>query len=216
MSKKAWTFSTLEAFNTCPRQFYHLRVAKDIVEPPSEAILWGSKVHEAFEERIKHGTALPEGMTQWEGLAKKINALPGDKHAEYPMAISESFEPAPWDSAWSRGIADMLIINSERAMVLDYKTGKRKITDQLALYAAYTFAHFPDVKVVQSGFVWLKEKSIDKEEFKKEDAPIIWHKFLPRVNQLEKAYGENAWPPKPSGLCKKFCSVVRCEYNGRR
>ena len=79
MTLPAWTFSQLEKFENCPRQFYHVRVKKDVVEPSTEATLWGGRVHEAMEYRIKDGTPLPEGMTQWEGLATKISNMAGEK-----------------------------------------------------------------------------------------------------------------------------------------
>lgn len=31
---RAWTYSHLEAFETCPRKFYHTKVLHDVDEPP--------------------------------------------------------------------------------------------------------------------------------------------------------------------------------------
>lgn len=208
----AWTYSSLDKFETCPRQYYHVRVLKDVKEPPTEATIWGEKVHTAMEYRLKDGTALPEGMTQWEGLAKKLEAIPGEKHCEVEMAVDSSFQPAPWGTAWSRGIADLLIINGNTALNLDYKTGKRKLTHQLMLYAGYTFALYPQIKYVETGFVWMKDRKIDKEKFTREDVPKIWGAFLPKVRRLESAYERNAWPCRPSGLCNGWCPVKQCEF----
>ena len=208
----AWTFSSLEKFETCPKQFYHVRVKKDIKEPPTEAIKWGSEVHEALEHRVIDGTPLPVGMTQWEGLASKLVELPGDKLAEYKMSIDENFEACDWWESWSRGIADLIIVHDSKAINLDYKTGKRKPTEQLELYAAYTFACFPQVKEVETGFVWLKDKRIDKQTYTRDDISKIWQGFLPRVIKLESAYERDKWPAKPSGLCNGWCHVRTCEY----
>ena len=41
--------------------------------------------------------------------------------------------------------------------------GKRKLTDQLELYAGYIFSEYPQVKEVEVGFVWMALKKIDKE-----------------------------------------------------
>lgn len=212
MNLPAWTFSQLEKFETCPKQFYHVRVAKDVIESQTEATLWGSRVHTAMEDRIRDGTPLPEGMEQWEGFAKQICAMPGEKLAEEKMALDKSFQPADWDNAWTRGIADMLIVHGNKAATLDYKTGKRKLTHQLMLYAAYTFAYYPEVETVTTGFVWLRDKKIDRETFTRADISTIWGTFLPKVRKLEIAYEKDKWIARPSGLCNGWCPVKACEF----
>lgn len=212
MKIPAWTYSQLDKFETCPRQFYHVRVKKDVVEPPTEHTIWGEKVHTALEHRVMVGTPLPDGMRHWESLAAKIANMPGNKMCEQKMALDANFEPTEWSAAWSRGIADVLVTHNDKAVVMDYKTGKRKLTDQLTLYAAYTFAYHPEVQHVTTGFVWLKDKKIDREQFTREDIPKIWQSFLPRVRKLELAYEKDAWPCRPSGLCKGWCPVKTCEF----
>jgi CRISPR/Cas system-associated exonuclease Cas4 (RecB family) len=215
--KQAWTFSGLETYANCPRKFYHLKVVRDVVDPPNEHTEWGQRVHNALENRIKDGTPLPEGMTQWESIMQKIAALPGEKLPEIQFAVDKNFSPAPWDNAWSRGIADLVVLHHDTAAVIDYKTGKRKPSDQLDLYAAYTFAHYPQVDKVVSSFVWLKEKKVDRSTvFRKDYRNGIVSKFQEKVKRLESAYERGAWPAKPSGLCKSWCPVTSCEFNGRK
>lgn len=212
MAIPAWTYSQLDKFETCPRQFYHARVKKDFPEPPTEATIWGERVHKALELRVKEGTPLPEGMTQWEGIANKFAGLAGEKYCELQMAVDRNFQPADWNNAWSRGIADLIIINKDKAAIFDHKTGRRKPTEQLMLYAGYTFAMFPDVDYVTTGFVWLKDKKIDKQEFTREQVSEIWLEFLPRVRKLEMAYEKDNWPCRPSGLCHGWCPAKSCEF----
>lgn len=212
MAIPAWTYSQLDKFETCPRQFYHVRVKKDFPEPPTEATIWGERVHKALELRVKEGTPLPEGMTQWEGIANKFAGLAGEKYCELQMAVDRNFQPADWNNAWSRGIADLIIINKDKAAIFDHKTGRRKPTEQLMLYAGYTFAMFPDVDYVTTGFVWLKDKKIDKQEFTREQVSEIWLEFLPRVRKLEMAYEKDNWPCRPSGLCHGWCPAKSCEF----
>lgn len=208
----AWTYSHLDKFETCPKQFYHTNVVRDFVSPPTEATLWGERVHTAFENRIAIGTPLPEGMVQWEPIAQKIEQLPGEKTPEMKMAIDKNFKPAPWKEAWSRGIADLVVTYKDSAVVLDYKTGKRKPSEQLALYAAFTFAHYPEVSTVTTGFVWLKEKKIDKKTVNRDELPVVWQELLPRVRKLESAYERDSWQAKPSGLCRGWCPVKTCPH----
>lgn len=213
---KAWTFSHLEAFQTCARQFYEVKVARNYRDTRNEAAVWGDEVHKALEYRVRDGTPLPQGMTQWESMAGKVAALPGVKKMENKLALDENFQPTDWDSAWTRGIIDVDITHGVVGVVFDWKTGRRKITDQLKLYAAYKLAHDPELTKVTTGFVWLKDRKIDKEVVTREEVPAIWQKFLPVVRRLERAHEKGAWPPTPNGLCRQHCPVTGCEFNGRR
>lgn len=223
MANPAWTYSHLDSFETCPRKFYHTKVVKDVIEPPTVHTEWGTTVHTAFENWIKDGTPLPDGMTQWQTLANKLAKLPGDKYTEQKFAIDAAFQPCDWKQAWSRGIADLVVVHGDKAVVMDYKTGKRKPTEQLNLYANYVFHHYEHVNTVFTGFVWLKDRKIDWNSGRtgnypitREEMPIVWQEFLPRVRKLETAYERDKWPARTSGLCKGWCPVTQCEFNGNR
>lgn len=215
-SNPPWTYSQLDTFETCPRKFYHLKVVKDIVEPPTVHTEWGKRVHSAFEDFVNKGDPLPEGMTQWQPIANKIAALPGQKLTEHQYALDRDFQPTEWKGSWTRGIADLVVIHKDKAAVLDYKTGKRKPTEQLDLYANYVFHHHPEVNKVTTGFVWLKEKRIDWKPVERETIPVIWQSLLPRVAKLESAYERDKWPARTSGLCNGWCPVTSCEFNKKK
>lgn len=212
----AWTYSQLDSFESCPKKFFHLKVAKDVVEPPSVHTEWGTKVHTAFEDAVNKALPLPEGMTQWQSLAHKICALPGDKLTEHKFAIDKNFAPTDWKTAWSRGIADLVVIHGSKAAVLDYKTGKRKPSEQLDLYANYVYHHFPSVTSVRIGYVWLKDRRIDWKSTTVDSVITTWQTLLPRVRKLESAYERQSWPARPSGLCRGWCPVLSCEFNKKR
>lgn len=212
MANPPWTYSQLDTFESCPRKFYRTKVLRDIVEPPTIHTKWGTDVHTAFENAITYGEALPDTMSQWQTIANKIGKLPGDKLCEYKFSIDKAFEPVGWKDAWSRGIADLVVIKDTHAVVMDYKTGKRKLTEQLDLYAMYTYHHFPEVTKVTTGFVWLKEKKLDWNTTTREEIPVVWQKMLPRVAKLESAYERDKWPARTSGLCRGWCPVKDCEF----
>ena len=159
----SWTYSRLSAFETCAKQFYHTKVLKDVVEGETEATIWGTKVHTAFENAIQDGAPLPEGMTHWQSIADKFARLPGEKLVEYKFAVDRNFQPTDWNSAWSRGIADLVVRHKNRVLVADWKTGKKKPTEQLDLYAGYIKAMWPETESIQTAFVWLKEKKMTKK-----------------------------------------------------
>lgn len=215
---KPWSYSSLTAFETCPRQYYHLRVAKDIKEEQGDAAKWGEWVHKQFEIFLNGGPELPDKIKQWRGIAEKAAAKPGEHLVEQQMAVSSSFLPAEWWTCWSRGILDFGAVHENKAIILDWKTGNRKpLTDQLKLSAGYIFATYPEVNTVKTGFAWLKENKLDTDTFTREQVPQIWGEFVPRVRRLEIAFEKDKWPAKPSGLCAKWCAVgrQRCEFCGR-
>lgn len=211
---KRWTYSSLDKFNTCPKQYYHLRVVRDVVDPPSPQKAWGETVHTALELYVKEGKPLPVGMEQWQSFVDKLLRLPGEVFTEHEFAIDRNFQPCSWDDAWSRGIADLFILGGDRAVVVDYKTGKRKPSEQLCLYALYVFATHPEVEFVHTCFAWLKDRKVDKQTYHRSEMSDLWQEFLPTLSRLESSHDKDYWPPRPSGLCRKWCPVVSCEHNG--
>ena len=214
----AWTYSSLTQYETCPRRYYLTRVTKQITEPPTEATLWGSRVHEQLETALRDGTPLPKDTAHLQGVVDSVASKPGDHLIEFKLSVCQSFSPSPWDAAWCRGIVDYGVVGKSKGVFLDWKTGKRRPgSEQLALYAAMGFAYFPQLEQIQTGFVWVKEKKLDKQMFTRQQSGEIWQGFLPRVNRLERAYAKDSWPPKPSGLCRSWCPVGKalCEFCGK-
>lgn len=218
-----WSYSGLTSFETCPKRYFHIKVAKDVVDTPGEAATWGTTVHQHLEDRLRDGTPLPPSIAEYEKLVAPIEAKPGRKLIEYEMAVDASLNPTEWTSptAWCRGIVDVGVLSEDggKAVLLDWKTGKRKPdSDQLKLFAALVFAHIDTLSVVQTGFVWVKSGEFDKAVFKRADQSAIWNEFIPRVRRLELAYIKDNFPPRPSGLCRKHCPVPqsKCEFSGCR
>ena len=220
MTPPPWSFSSLTAFETCPKRYYLTRVAKKIQEPQTEATIWGNRVHKALEERIRDGKELPVTIAGYESIAAKIANSKGQVLVEQRMSLTASFKPVDWwdKKAWCRGVVDVGVVGTTSAVLLDWKTGKRKFDlDQLKLFAGMAFAHYPEVEKVKTGFVWLKDNAMDREEFTREQVGEIWETFLPRVERLNLAYANDRWPARPSGLCANWCPVGKrnCEFCGK-
>lgn len=213
-----WSYSALTAYETCPRRYWHTRVAKDVVEPETQALTWGNAVHKALELRAKENKPLPTGMEHWEPLIAKIIGAGGEVFTEKQIALDKTFTPCDWfaPDVWVRGVVDVGIVKGPLLVALDYKTGKPKHdSDQLQLFAALLMAVYPECDVVKTGFLWLKTNGIDQAKFERGDLPDIWNRFLPRVKALEEAHCADRWPVRPSGLCRNWCPCVQCEHNGK-
>ena len=210
-----WSFSSYEAYNTCPRRYYEVRVAKNFQEADSEAMQEGRRIHLALELAVKDGTALPHDLSHLSpiiGLVKKIDA---DIHTEQKLAVDNQLSPVSFAEGWCVGIADLNLIKKHKAVTLDYKNGKVKITNQLDLLAILVFQNFPEVNEISSGFVWLKERcKITPNTFRRKEVPELVQKFLPTLQKMSISYEEDVWPCKPSGLCRNWCPVRSCQYNG--
>lgn len=216
---KPWSYSALTAFETCPRRFELTRVSKKVFESQTEATIWGNKVHKALELYAKGKQPLPPDMEKYGRYVKKIMSYKGKRVVEERVALNKNLRPTKWmaKDVWVRGIIDIGVVGSERAYLLDWKTGKRKPdSNQLMLFAALAFAMYPWIDSVVTGFIWLKEDKFDKQLFTRDQLPEIWSEFLPRLSRVARAYEEDKWTPKPSGLCRNWCPVGKkhCEFCG--
>ena len=220
MSVLPWSYSSLTAFETCPRRYYLTRVAKKVKEPPTEATIWGNKVHNALEDRVKLKKPLPEGMDQWERLASKFDRPKGRVFTETRYTFTRNLKPCDWGDkqAWMRGIIDLGVDGGEKAVLFDWKTGKvRAESDQLKLFAAFHLLDKPYAQTVRTGFIWLNHNKMTRKTFTREDLPGILEEFMTRSQRLESAVEKDRWIPRPSGLCRAWCPVGMelCEFCGK-
>lgn len=216
----SWSYSRLKNYEACPSKHYHVDIVKDSREADSESLLWGNAVHKALARRIEDGTPLPKGMTHYEPWVAKITAGEGAQFlVEQQLAIDADFLPTKWfsETAWYRGIADVIKLMGPVALVIDYKTGKViEDSQQLFLMAACVFAHHPQVQKIRTEFVWLKENASSRENFSREDMPQHWRQLWPRIEQLKHAHEAQEYPAKPGGLCRNWCPVKVCPHHGER
>jgi len=220
-SAAPWSFSRLKAFEQCPRKFYHLKVAKDYKEAETDAMLYGTLVHEAAEEYIRDGKPIPKKYAYIKRTLDKLNAMRGEKLCEYELGLTANLEPCEFhaDDVWFRGIADLIILDKERgvAKVIDYKTGRStRYADkgQLELMALAVFKHFPDVTVVKAGLLFVVANEFITAVYTQADAQALWKKWLTRFATMEKAYSCDVWNTRSSGLCRRHCVVTQCPHNG--
>lgn len=215
-----WSYSSLSLYQQCPRKYYHLRVVKDIVEPPQEHLIYGTQVHKAAENYVRDGTPIPKKFSFIKQYLDPLVAMSGEKLCEHEMGLTEKLEPCGFKApeVWWRGIADLLVINGDRATLVDYKTGKSsKFADvkQLEILSLAVFKHFPKIKRVKAGLVFLVAQDLVQTEFTEENQKTLWAKWLPELSRLEQSYEEDVWNPCLNFTCKNFCPVLSCEHNGK-
>ena len=108
--------------------------------------------------------------------------------------------------------------DGDKARIIDYKTSKSSEyadTKQLQLLALLTFKHFPQVKTIKAGLLFLVVKDLVPREYQSDDQQFAWLDWINNVQSLEAAMDLNVWNPRPNFTCRKFCAVKDCEHNGR-
>jgi hypothetical protein len=218
--KYSWSYSSLDLYKQCPHKYYRLRVVKDIVEPPTEHLSYGLEVHKAAEEYIRDGKPIPEKYGFIKEALDKLNAIEGEKLCEYRLGLTKGLEPCEFfaKDVWWRGIADLIILQEDKAYVVDYKTGKSaKYADpkQLELLSLAIFKHFPKVKKVKGGLLFVVANEFIKADYEQEKEGVYWTRWIEDTNRLEKSIELNVWNPKPNFSCTKWCAVKDCVHNGK-
>lgn len=217
-----WSYSSIKLFEQCPRKYYHLRVVKDILEPETEAMLYGTRFHEAAEFYVRDGTPMPEYFNFAKPVLDNLRQLPGEKLCEHKMGITEDLQPCSFDDpkAWFRGIADLLILDREKgeARIVDYKTGKSAKyadPDQLELMSLCVFKHFPEITKAKGGLLFVVCNAFITGKYNSKQQDVLWERWIRNHSRIKIAFANDTWNPKPSGLCRRHCSVLSCSHNGR-
>lgn len=210
----AHSFSSLEVFNSCPKRFYHLRIAKDIKEDSSTADD-GTRQHKALEDRIKEGTPLPPHMEKHESQLSAITNSGLTVIAEQELAVTKELIPCDWwhPDVFLRVKADVALYTETTAALMDWKTGKRRPKPfQLELGALAQFIHYPKVKLTKAAFLWLKDDAADHYTYTREkDYDRILAKLTTKTDRVDAAVEEDVWQAKPGYHCnwcgaKDFCA----------
>jgi hypothetical protein len=211
----AWSYSALTRFENCPKQYWHLNVEKDFKDSDSEFAAEGKLIHDAMYKRVVKNFPLPLELRPYEPIAAKFAEAKGEKRGEMKLALNEALEPVDFfaHDTWVRAIVDLLVIDGDTAIIVDWKTGKPKDDPtQMALTAAVLSRWMPEIKFFKTAFVFVKHRKIILHVFQLEDMPDIWAGFYTRVNKMVVARKTASFPAKPSGLCR-YCPVTDCVHN---
>lgn len=219
---QAWSYSSIKTFEQCPKKYYHLKVARDVKDEGGEATVYGNLVHKAAEEYITNGTAVPENLSFIVPVLDKLKNIPGDKYCEQKLGIAydgANYTPTAFlaDNVWWRGIADLLIIDKDKAYLVDYKTGKNAKyadTKQLDVLAAAVFTHYPEVTSIKSALIYLVSNDFIKREHTADMTKSYFATFSPSLDRLQTAEQTNVWNAVSGPLCR-FCPVTKCVHNKR-
>jgi len=217
----SWSYSSLSEFESCPARYAAKRFYCTTVEAETEQQIWGTRVHKAFEERVRDGKPFPEDFPPtYEPWAKVLSQLPGEKQFERQFAVTKNHFPCGWYEGTGRGVVDLLILDGDVATIIDYKTGKKKDDNtQLELFAWFVANEYdvkPVFKTFKYRYIWLKDNTTTGGELDNFHAKLVMNKMLPRIETMERAWNDQNFPCFPSGLCNGWCPVDECAHFVRR
>lgn len=218
-SEVKWSYSSLKDYANCPRQYQEIKVLKRFTKFPTEQMRYGTEVHKALEDYVGEDTPLPKNYERFKSQLDPLKEMEGIKFPEHRMAITFDRQPCTWGAKdyWVRGIADLLVVNGEKAYVVDYKTGSNKYPDpkQLQLMALMTFAHFPQVNTVHAGLLFVMHEHFIPETYTRDKIESYWEDFQWNLERLHNSYVTNTWQANPTPLCG-WCPVTTCEFHKPR
>lgn len=214
MGKLTWSYSSIKLFDQCPKKYYHLRVAKDVQDGESEAMLYGNQMHKAAELYIKKSEPLPGAFVHLKPVLDKVVEMPGEKHCEIKMGVTADLAACGFfdKQVWLRTIADVVVIDDDRAFVIDWKTSKNaNYADikQLDLVAGAVFTHYPQVKKVKSALAFVVSNDFIKKDQHGELRKSYLATFEPQLERLAVAQETGVWNANASPLCG-WCPVTSC------
>ena len=215
--KLAHSYSSIKLFENCPLRYYRQRIIKDVQDQGGEASIYGERIHEALELRLREKKPLPTEAQQYENLCVSIerNLNHNTLHLEKELTLNENLEPTGWwdADAWLRSKLDVLIDKGDKAVVFDWKTGKKRADQfQMEIFAVQVFKHYPDVQEVLTSLIWLKDGSSTTHFYSRSHVNELWAEIIGRIRRIHAAADADIWPARPSGLCPYCPARHDCNY----
>ena len=219
MADFTWSFSSLKEYINCPKKYQVVRILKNYSFVDTPQTIYGKEVHEALELYVRDNKPLAKNYLRFKKMVDTLVAIPGEKYPEYKMALTKKMEQCDFDdeNRWVRGIADLVIVDKDKAFIIDYKTGSNKYPDtkQLKLMALMAFVCFPKVNKIKAGLLFCMKNSFVQQSYTRDNIYKAWKSFEQPLDRLTMSYEKDEWIPNPTPLCG-WCPVETCEHHKPR
>lgn len=223
--------TSLGTFESCPLMFKEKYLLKKYPFVETEASRYGNRFHKAVEDRLgPDNIAEPPEFAEFRPTFDAIRAIPGKLMPEVELAVDKEWKPVPYKAWGQKELGckiDVLVVNNDKAKIIDWKTGKRYDDPlQIDINALMVFANFPEVQLLKAGYLYTKtgEMGMQKTYFRSaayvtsgldENIQRTRDFMSMRITKLKIAFIYDRFLPKKNGLCKAHCPVLNCQLNGR-
>lgn len=206
---KAWSYSRLNKYETCPRSAKYTYIDK-LQEPKAPPLIRGQKIHKLCEDFVKKAKPgrLPKELSKFK--AEFAQLRDDEAVAEQQWAFDKVWCPSDWfgPDTWVRVIADAHYFeyddagNANTLVVVDYKTGKKKgdgaYEDQLELYATAGFCMF-EVDNVRVELWFLDSGDIVGDTYQAREVPASKKRWGKRAARMLK---DTTFVATPNFACR--------------
>ena len=211
---RAWSYSTLKKFETCPYQIYIEKV-KRVPQDSSPAADRGSAIHLEAEDYVKGelGDEVPKNLQKFQSDFEELRALyeEGKVELEGEWGFDIDMQPVGWleDQTWGRIKLDAMVLQDETsARVIDYKTGRKDGNEiphshQALLYAIGSFYRYPNLEYAQTELWYLDKGETMIKNYTRNDAMIFAPGYYQRAIRMTTA---TDFGPTPSKQACRWCS----------
>lgn len=213
--------SSLKTFDTCPYQFRGKYLAKEVKWVQNEHAARGDRFHKDAEGYIEKKKPMTDEFRHLSPVLDIIRGWQGPKLVEATYSVKDDLTTScEWKERTVGSKIDLTnLASQEYVRLIDYKTGKiRPDPLQLDINVLCLFAALPNVQRIRGAYLYTTEGDIgSKRDYTREtDLPRIKHDIGNRIIKLKRAFAEDKFPKIKNGLCKNYCDVRSCEFNGRR
>jgi hypothetical protein len=205
--------SGLLDFEGCQKRWFLTKVQKLHKFQVTEAITHGNVTHDRLERHVKYDEVLPDHVVYLDPFFKYLRDTGYQLYAELECAVLEDWSVTNWwdKNCYLRGKVDLIAIKGTEAIVVDYKTGKRKPDPtQLKIYGLMAMSVLGLTKVT-SYYLWTQTKESDAFEITTDTFDEIKSELNERIARIKTAYDTDNFPARTSPLCGWCPCLDTCE-----
>lgn len=206
-----WSYTFLDVYDRCKLQAKERFITKTLKFKPSPESEYGNLVHGRMDDFFRgKRNSLGDELSKFQPIADQAKAAKGLRFSEYDIGIRIDWGKTSFfgRDVWGRCKLDYAVIDGPNALILDWKTGKKR-EDPLELEIqalALKVAH-PEIKNIWGCYMWLK--TMEKGQMFELGSGV--EKTRDYVEKTMKRVAMEPWVPTKNHLCA-WCSNSNCVF----